>query len=236
MHNHAETANGTVRLSAKLRRSKRADSARSGQSKEIAMTNKLYAFVGPHASGKSTLIKELIKLGVHYVPLYTTRTPEAVPRNLDSDPELYRFLDKIDFFKQDFLVKTTYKGDYFGLLKKDILDSIQQYPNSVVIMDAQSLNQLAKLLKDSFESIYIMVDYVTLVERMLRMNHTNDEIKQHIEYAENNGEFDTWKTATYVVKNVISPDAALRQILAILGLAVPITDQHVNSLTGTMQS
>ena len=196
------------------------------------MANKLYALVGPHASGKSTLIKELIKTGVHYIPLYTTRVPESTPRNLESDPELYRFLDKTNFFKQDFLVKTTYKGDYFGLLKKDVLDSLQRYPNSVVMLDAQSLNQLSKLLRESFESIYIMVDYVTLVERMLRMNHTNDEIKQHIEYAENNGEFDSWKIATHVIKNVQTPDVALRQLLAILGLMVPITGQHVNSLTG----
>ena len=116
--------------------------------KETLMANKLYAFVGPHASGKSTLIKELIKTGVHYIPLYTTRMPESTPRNLESDPELYRFLDKSDFFKQEFLLKTTYKGDYFGLLKRDVLESLQRYPASLVMLDAQSLSQLSKLLKD----------------------------------------------------------------------------------------
>ena len=72
-------------------------------------------------------------------------------------------------------------------------------------------------------ALYIMVDYVTLVERMLMMKHTNDEIKYHIEYAESNGEFDTWKIANHVVKNIISFDSSVNQILAILGLTVPIT-------------
>ena len=66
-----------------------------------------------------------------------------------------------------------------------------------------------------------MVDYVTLVERMLRMKHTNDEIKYHIEYAESNGEFDTWKVSTHVVKNIVSFDTAVKQILAILGMIKP---------------
>lgn len=196
------------------------------------MKNKLFALVGPHASGKSAIIRELIKQGVHYIPIYTTRSPEAYANNPVEAATMYRFINKEDFFKQDFLVKITYKGEYYGMMKNEILDALQNHKNSVVISDAQGIKQLSKLLKDSFESIYIMVDYVTLVERMLLMKHTNDEIKYHIEYAESNGEFDTWKISTHVVKNIISFDASVNQILAILGLTVPISKQHTQALTG----
>lgn len=196
------------------------------------MKNKLYALVGPHAAGKSTIVRELMRLGVHYIPLYTTRSPESYANNPVGAAAMYRFVDKIEFFKQDFLVKLTYKGEYYGMMKQEILGSLQNHQNSIVVSDAQGIKQLSKLLKDSFESIYIMVDYVTLVERMLRMKHTNDEIKYHIEYAESNGEFDTWKVSTHVVKNIISFDTTMSQILAILGLTVPIAKQHEHALTG----
>ena len=196
------------------------------------MKNKLYALVGPHASGKSTIIQELIRLGVNYIPLYTTRSPDSYVHNPVSAAKMYRFIDKADFFKQDFLVKITYKGEYYGMMKQEILSGFQNHQNSVVISDAQGIKQLSKLLKDSFESIYIMVDYVTLVERMLLLKHSNDEIKYHIEYAESNEEFDTWKVATHVVKNIISFDTTMSQILAILGLTVPISKQQEHALTG----
>ncbi len=190
------------------------------------MKNKLFALVGPHACGKSTIIQELIRLGVHYVPLYTTRSPESYVHNPVSAAKMYRFVDKIDFFKQEFLVKITYKGEYYGMMKNEILSALQNHENSVIISDVQGIKQLSKLLKDSFESIYIMVDYVTLVERMLRLKHNNDEIKYHIEYAESNGEFDTWKIANHVVKNIVSFDTTMNQVLAILRMMTPISKQQ----------
>ena len=38
----------------------------------IPMSNKLFALVGPYASGKSSLITRLMDLGVHYIPVYST--------------------------------------------------------------------------------------------------------------------------------------------------------------------
>jgi len=196
------------------------------------MKNKMFALVGPHTCGKSTIVEGLMKAGVHYVPLYTTRAPEAFVHDPIGAAKHYRFLDKAEFAKQEFLVKVSYKGDYYGLMKQEVLDALQNHQNSVVMIETQGVKQLSKLLKDSFESIYIMVDYVTLVERMLKLKHNNDEIKYHIEYAESNGEFDTWKTATYVVKNVGAFDTALNQVMAILGLTVPVMKQHQHALTG----
>ena len=80
------------------------------------------------------------------------------------------------------------------------------------------LRQFAKIIKDNFESVFILCDYVSLVGRMLRLGHTNDEIKYHLEYAEKNGEFDTWKLTTHVIKSLPSDERMLLQALGILGL------------------
>ena len=91
-----------------------------------AMKNKLFALVGPHASGKTAIVRELMKAGVHYVPLYTTRSPEAYANNPVGAATMYRFMDKADFFKQDFLVKITYKGEYYGMMKQEVPKSPKQ--------------------------------------------------------------------------------------------------------------
>jgi putative guanylate kinase len=184
--------------------------------RERIMTNKIYALVGPHASGKTVLLGKLMQLGIHYIPLYTTRTPGKI----DSDAKFYRFVSKAEFFKQDFVVHVTYKGDYYGILKKDILSALQEHKISLVMLEANGVKQLARLLKENFETIFLMVDYVTLVERMIRLGHKNNEIKYHLEYAENNSEFDNWKDAAHVVKlkSAADPGTAFDQILAIMGL------------------
>ncbi len=184
--------------------------------RERIMTNKIYALVGPHASGKTVLLGKLMQLGIHYIQLYTTRTPGKI----DSDAKFYRFVSKAEFFKQDFVVHVTYKGDYYGILKKDILSALQEHKISLVMLEANGVKQLARLLKENFETIFLMVDYVTLVERMIRLGHKNNEIKYHLEYAENNSEFDNWKDAAHVVKlkSAADPGTAFDQILAIMGL------------------
>ena len=180
------------------------------------MTNKVYALIGPHASGKTVLIDKLMQLGIHYIPTYTTRKPGKV----DSDGKFYHFVDKTEFFQQTYIAHVTYKGDYYGVLKKDVLSALQEHKISLLMLDANGVKQLARLLKENLETIFLMVDYVTLVERMIRLGHKNNEIKYHLEYAENNNEFDHWKNASHVVKikNANDPGMAFNQVLAILGL------------------
>lgn len=180
------------------------------------MTNKIYALVGPHASGKTVLIDKLMQLGIHYIPIYTTREPKKI----DSDPRFYRFVSKEDFFKRERVVHVAYKGDYYGILKKDVLCALQEHKISLLMLEAKGIKQLTHLLKENLETIFLMVDYVTLIERMIRLGHKNDEIRYHLEYAKNNNEFDNWKHTTYVVKikSADDPGIAFNQVLAILGL------------------
>lgn len=178
------------------------------------MANKIYAFVGPLASGKNMLLGQLRSMGLHYIPLYTTRKLTAA----EETSKLYISISKTDFFKQNFIVKVTYKGEYYGILKSDVLESLQKHKISLTILDVNGIKQLNKLLKNNLDTIYIMCDYITIVERMLRMGYTNSDIKYHLEYAESNGEFDNWKIATHVIKNITDQKQALNQVLSMMGL------------------
>lgn len=192
------------------------------------MPNKIVALVGPHASGKTMIIKQLASMGINYIPVYTTRNIEEA----GMDRDIYHYMDKLEFFKQDFITKCTYKGEYYGTLKNDILNGLHTYPISLTILTASGVKQLSNLLKGSFETVYIMSDYVTLVERMLRLGHTNDEMKSHLDYGEANHEFDGWKTATHVVKNNSDPQKTVNQIMTILGLMRTVPEEEFRQLIG----
>lgn len=195
------------------------------------MENKIYALVGPHASGKSRFAGELAALGLNYIPYYTT-APSYKTEAPAGETTIAKSIDKLEFFKTDFIAKDTYKGSYVGIKKQDVLSAISTHRVSIVILTPSEIKQLSSLLKGTLETIYLMSDYVVIVERMLQLGHNNDEIKYHLEYAENNSEFDLWKTSRHVVKNTGDPADVMRQLMAIIGLTVPANPQQVKEILG----
>lgn len=185
------------------------------------MTNMIYALVGPHASGKSTLISQLMSMGVHFIKTYTTNEFLAHSKN-PKQAKLFNIVTRDEFEDLDLLVQYSYKGEYYGISKIDILNSLENYSTSVLLLEANGIKQLNKLIKKNLATIFLMVDYVTLVDRMLHMNYSNEEIKYHLQYAENNKEFDNWKLTTHVIKNTGDLKQTLLQLLAIMNLLQPL--------------
>ena len=180
------------------------------------MANQIFALVGPYASGKNTLISKLMDLGVHYIPVYST----SDAMRLKKDKRLVNFVSKSAFAQGDWMVKVAYKGDYYGIKKQDMLDSIKSNRVSVTLLDQNGVKQLAKLMTAHLKTVYLMTDYVSLVDRMLRLGLNNTDMKYHLEYAESNNEFNFWKSADYIIKNTTDIDTAFNQLMAIMGLSV----------------
>ena len=178
------------------------------------MDSKIYALVGPYASGKRTLLRKIIQLGVHYIPMYTTRVYKE-GANLD---DINHTITQEEFAQGDFITKVSHQGHYYGMKKKDVLSALTDHKKNIIILQAGAISQIQKLIGSSLVTIYILSDYVTLVSRMLMLGCTNDEIKYQLEYAEDNKEFDSWKLTNYIVKNVGDENVALQQVLAIMGL------------------
>ena len=147
----------------------------------------------------------------------------------DKNRTTTKFLSQSDFLKQDWIVKVTYKGDYYGLLKNDVLNALKTEKISVTMLTINGVKQVSKLLTNNLETVFIMVDYVTLIDRMLKMGHNNVDMKYHLEYAENNGEFDNWKNTDFVIKNIKDPEKSLDQLMAIMGLIGKTQVTKINS-------
>lgn len=196
------------------------------------MANKIFAFVGPYASGKTTIITQLMSMGIPCITTYTTRPV----KEKDPQSKIYANISRDDFLRQPFLVKVTYKGHYYGVKKEDVLLALENNSLTVMVLDISGVKQINKLIKQNVFTIYLMTDYVALVDRMLRMGLRNDEIKYHLEYAETNNEFENWKNTNYVVKNTGKINVALEQVLAIMGLMTLPPQEDFNRLIRTAES
>ena len=197
------------------------------------MENKIYALMGAQAAGKSTLALELKNMGIHFIPVYTTRVfnTQKPARHSVNREELYITVSREEFNRLDLVVEFTHKGEAYGYKKDDILNSLRDHVISVMILEITGLKPLSKLIKKKLATIFLMVDYVTLVDRMLRLGYNNEEIKYHLQYAENNKEFDLWKICTHIIRNTCEKEIALIQLLAIMGLTMPVPQELFDKMT-----
>lgn len=188
------------------------------------MANKIYAFLGPHASGKSMMVSQLMSMGIHYIPTVTTRVFDdryAYKRRL------YQSVKPADYKNEKFIVNNSYQANSYGLRKAEVLDAYKNHKISIVLLhDVAGIKQIAKFINQDIVSIFLMIDDEVFVDRMLRAGCSNDEIRYYVETAEETGEFDHWRDVDFVVKNTSTARVALEQILAIMGLVtlVPQSD------------
>ena len=188
------------------------------------MANKIYAFLGPHTSGKSTMVAQLMSMGIHYIPTVTTRVFDdryAYKRRL------YQTVKSADYKNEKFIVNTSYQAHSYGLRKAEVLDAYKNHRVSIALMhDVSGIAQLAKFIHQDLVSIFLMIDDQVFVDRMLRAGCSNDEIRYYVETADETGEFDHWRDVDFVVKNTSTARVGLEQILAIMGLVtlVPQAD------------
>jgi guanylate kinase len=197
---------------------------------EILMAqNKVYALLGSHASGKASMISQLVSMGVHYIPGVTTKYFDdryAYKRNL------FQTVKPDAYAQEKLIVNTQYQGSSFGLRKNDVLESYQQHKISVILlMNSSGIKQLSKFINQDLVTIFLMINDEVFIERMLRAGCSNDEIKYFVEYADTNKEFEQWQDVNFVIKNTSSPRVALEQILAIMGLVTLVPKEEFDNMT-----
>ena len=188
------------------------------------MANKIYAFLGSHMSGKSTMVSQLMSMGIHYIPTVTTRVFDD---RFAYKRRIYQSVKSEVYKSEKFIVNTNYQAHSYGLRKNEVLDAYQSHRISIALMhDVAGIKQLQKFINQDLVTVFLMIDDEVFVDRMLRAGCSNDEIRYYVETAEETSEFEHWRDVDFVVKNTSTARVALEQILAIMGLVtlVPQTD------------
>lgn len=181
----------------------------------VVNMSKVYAIIGPTASGKTAIISELKKLGLHEIKRYTTATTE------DFSVEEFKIVSEEEFNNIDFFHTFHYENIVCAFSKLDIIKAIQQHPISLIQIDKAGLNLLYRVLGEKVESIYIMLDPVNIVQRLLEKNIDTYAIQLKLNSAEKAADFSLWENTDHIVKNTADLDLAVKQVLAIMGFMKP---------------
>ncbi len=135
--------------------------------------------VGKSASGKDTIQKELIKMGMKAVVSYTTRPP----RNGEIDGITYHFITKEEFLDKEeqglFAETTSYNvsnGEtwYYGSAIDDLTD------DKVAIVNPEGLRQIKKIKSLNPIAFYIMADEETIWNRLRQRGDDAAEARRRL--------------------------------------------------------
>lgn len=134
--------------------------------------------VGGSGSGKDFLLRGLVKLGLKYIPKFTTRPK----RKLETEGVEYNFLTLEEYLKlkQDNLIKVYQEIPvelgtwYYGITNNTF------YKSQVFIMTPNEIEQLNELELSKCFVVYLDIDEEIRRNRIGRRNDNNDSIERRI--------------------------------------------------------
>lgn len=145
------------------------------------MKNKglLIVVSGPSGAGKGTICKELLK--EEDIKLSVSATTRK-PRSGEIDGQSYHFLSKDTFEeyieKDDFFEHAQVYGNYYGTLKKYVIEEIEEGNNVLLEIDIQGALQV----KEKYpEGIFIFILPPSMYELKNRIIGRGTETQQAIE-------------------------------------------------------
>lgn len=154
------------------------------------MKGLLFLISGPSGVGKGTVVSALKSCYPQFIfPLsHTTRSPRAGER----DGQVYHFISKNDFEAEiergNFLEWAQVHGkDYYGTLKKPILEALKAGRVVVREVDVQGFHSISKFIpKENLVTIFLRAENKEkLITRILkRGNILEEELQRRLQSAE----------------------------------------------------
>ena len=163
----------------------------------------MFVLSSPSGTGKTTLTKKLAENNINFVISisYTTRKPR--PNEIDEKD--YHFISREKFEnllkKNNFFEYANIFDNYYGTLKKSVLELLSQGKDVLFDIDWQGTKQLNKIKNLSLVTFFILPpNRKVLRERLLNRHEKQEEI---VEKRMNkfNGEVSHWNEHNYVVVN-----------------------------------
>jgi len=172
----------------------------------------LLLLCGKSCSGKTTIAKELKKLGLKEAVSYTTRPP----RNGEIDGVSYHFITKEEFLEkkeQGFFAETTSynvaNGEtwYYGSATEDLTD------DKVAIVNPEGLRQIKRIKSLNPIAFYIMADEETIWNRLRQRGDDAVEARRRLN-ADDIDFSDVDKDVDFSFRNVgLKPELLAEMIL-----------------------
>jgi guanylate kinase len=154
----------------------------------IPAMGKVFVITGPSGVGKGTLIERLLERIPELELSISATTREPRPGEVDGRD--YHFLSPEEFRHRleagDFLEHASYSGNYYGTLRSEVAQRIEQCRSVVLEIEVQGARQVRDALGDDSVLIFIAPpDEAVLRERLQgRGTDSQEAIEQRLRTAE----------------------------------------------------
>lgn len=179
----------------------------------------LYVFSAPSGSGKTTIVKEILKEYPEF--MFSISATTRTKRENETDKKDYFFITKEEFeekIRNDEFVEyeLIYDNNYYGTLKSEVDKCISEGKSMLFDMDVKGALSIKRIYKDKAVLIFVNPpDKNTIIERLIKRGTESDEylkrriaridfemtLKDKFDVVLNN--FDL-KTAVEEAKNIIN--------------------------------
>lgn len=152
--------------------------------------------IGPSASGKTSIAKELIKN--YKFKKFVTNTTRAM-RQGEVDGEDYHFISIDEFNKKkdnnELIEYVNYNNNYYGTSIEEVSD------DKVLIVDINGANKFYERLKNEVVIFYISCKKNIIEERMKKRGDDDNTIKSRLELDEKYFNIDLLTHYDYIISN-----------------------------------
>jgi len=140
---------------------------------------KLIIFAAPSGSGKTTIVKELLKYNSNFGFSISACTRDKRGRNEQNGKDYY-FLTPEEFKKHidnDDLVEweEVYQGAFYGTLKSEINRIWAEGKHVLFDVDVKGAMHIKEYYKEKALSIFVKIPTMEILEERLRMRKTDSE-------------------------------------------------------------
>ena len=152
--------------------------------------------IGPSASGKTSIAKELIKN--YNFKKFVTNTTRAM-RQGEVDGEDYHFISVDEFIKKkdnnELIEYVNYNNNYYGTSIEEVSD------DKVLIVDIKGANKFYERLKDEVVIFYVSCKKSIIEERMKNRGDDDSTIKSRLELDDKYFNIDLLLHYDYIISN-----------------------------------
>lgn len=158
---------------------------------------KILVLVGVSGSGKTTIQEELTKHDMKKLVTTTTRPP----RKGEREGKDYYFIKNEDLTNYEFVERTLYNDNHYGLTKQEIEGALKDYDCVHVSLDQNGAKALKEIYGELVTIIFFDVSEEDMVRRLENRGDSSEKMKERLAHAHEFREFEAPKETDLVVEN-----------------------------------
>ena len=174
-------------------------------------------FVGPSGSGK-TLLSHYLKEEFGAVEFISTTSREK--RIGEKNHEDYHFTSEDEFKKKvekgEFIEYSNYAGNYYGLTKESVYETLKNHNFCAAVMDIKGACKIKLLFEDdkdvSVHLIFVHAKLSTLFLRMVERGDNNEKIAERLDNIIEDHELFNGGSCDFTIFNDQDVDYAKREL------------------------